>query len=97
MWGIYISSYAPSIPVLACYYKKKCHLQLTILGQCLSLLRGELATGNLAFAYILDNEIADDPMGMQGGEFATQIIDRSLELRRPTLVATLFYVQILQM
>lgn len=54
-----------------------------------SVLRNELTTGNLASVYILDNEIVGDSEGKQGGEFATEIIRRSMELQRPTLVATL--------
>ncbi len=49
------------------------------------LLKQELDSGELANAYILDNEIGYD----YGGELASQIIDRARELGQDIIVVTL--------
>lgn len=49
------------------------------------LLKKELETGELAHAYILDNEIGLD----YGGKLASKIIDRARELGREVIVVTL--------
>lgn len=52
-------------------------------------LKQELKEGDLADVYILDNEIAGEEEGKEGGQMAQAIFDRAKELGRDVLIITM--------